>query len=387
MISAIVAGIALLLLALLVAIRESAMAVILPLLPAAVVIAAVALLALLLRRRADGWAVALGLAAAALVGHLFWFQHVAASCSDVRFTGGDGFTLAGTLCLPPAAGVVPGVALVHGSGRQTRDEHLFHARYLARRGIAALAYDKRGAGASGGDTYATDYAGYAQDAAAAVDLLAGHARVNAQRVGLVGYSEAEWVIPQVTGHTDAVAFAVIVGPSALTPGEQVGEEIALRLQRKHYPTTAIDQALAVHQAYQDYLRGELDAAALETLLARSRDHDWFGAAEDLFDQVHPREDFQWWRSVMDFDAMPGWRRLDVPVLVLKGSKDDRSEAERVIAAFDETLTRGQTRLFPGADHMLLHWPLGERLPPPRFAAGYPQLIAEWINGLPGSSSM
>ena len=73
-----------------------------------------------------------------------------------------GYTLAGTLTLPPSFGEGTGsnlcLLLVTGSGLQDRDETLFDhkpfaviADYLARHGIATLRYDDRGFGQSSGD--------------------------------------------------------------------------------------------------------------------------------------------------------------------------------------------------------------------------------------------
>ena len=72
----------------------------------------------------------------------------ATSEETVHFANGD-IALAGTLVLPEGSQPHPAVVLVHGSGPQKRD--LSTARWFAAEGIAALAYDKRGVGESGGD--------------------------------------------------------------------------------------------------------------------------------------------------------------------------------------------------------------------------------------------
>lgn len=79
----------------------------------------------------------------------------------------DGFTLRGSLFLPSGPGPHPGVVLVHGAGQQPRDEYAYHARQYARRGIAALAYDKRGSGRSEGSVEVS-YQALANDVVAAV---------------------------------------------------------------------------------------------------------------------------------------------------------------------------------------------------------------------------
>lgn len=66
---------------------------------------------------------------------------------EVQFAS-HGDRLSGTLVLPADTEIRAAVVFVHGSGKQTRD--LFLAERFAQDGIAALVYDKRGAGKSGG---------------------------------------------------------------------------------------------------------------------------------------------------------------------------------------------------------------------------------------------
>src|SRR5580765_7985493 len=59
--------------------------------------------------------------------------------------------LAVDLRLPEGTPPFPAVVLVHGSGRVTRDQLSFLARRFLDRGIAVVAYDKRGVGGSTGE--------------------------------------------------------------------------------------------------------------------------------------------------------------------------------------------------------------------------------------------
>ena len=90
---------------------------------------------------------------------------------EVTFQSAAGdVRLAGTLLLPPGEGPFPAVALVTGSGAQDRDESLMGhkpflviADALARRGIASLRWDDRGAGASTGDHMGSSMEDFAAD--------------------------------------------------------------------------------------------------------------------------------------------------------------------------------------------------------------------------------
>ncbi len=82
-----------------------------------------------------------------------------------------GATLKGTLYLPAVPGPHPAIVTVNGSGRLTRHDQYPQqiARYFPPRGIAVLAFDKRGCGESGGDypgSYGSSMVVYANDVVA-----------------------------------------------------------------------------------------------------------------------------------------------------------------------------------------------------------------------------
>ena len=119
---------------------------------------------------------------------------------DVRFPNGK-TTLTGTLTIPPGAGPHPGVVYVSGSGDTLREEAHWLDGLFVSRGIAVLAYDKRGVGQSGG-VYPGDLASeetintLAGDAAAAARFLAAQPGIDRSRVGFYGLSQGGWIIPQ-----------------------------------------------------------------------------------------------------------------------------------------------------------------------------------------------
>lgn len=290
----------------------------------------------------------------------------------------DGVELVGTLYLPRRGPVHGAVVLVHGSGPQTRDALALYARWFAAHGIAGLAYDKRGTGESSGDLYAAVYDDYAADAAAMVAAAQQRPEIPEDAVGLMGFSEAEWVAPTAARATHA-SFVIVIGASGLSPAGQVHEEIALRLRRRGHPPASIDDALALHRRVLDVQRGTLDPS-LDADLGVAADESWFDDAEDLprridIERVHP-----WWRRVMDFDPRSAWRGVGAPVLLIKGEQDDRSDAALAEARLRRMIAtpRLDIERIEGAGHNILHWPLGPGRPPPVFAPGHLEHLVAWV---------
>lgn len=329
---------------------------------------------------------AVAAAAAATCLMLAWHRWGAVSTTEVSFKGDDG-RLSGTMVTPRGPGPYPGVVFINGSGRETRKEMLFYARFVAARGVAGLAYDKRGTGDSEGSTYDTGYDGYARDALAALARLEQDPRVARNRTGLAGFSEGAWVAPLAADESADVDFVVVWGTAMSTPADQVGEEIAIRLRERGYGTDDVGAAMALHAQVMAYERTGQDADSVRAALAAARQKPWFDAAEDFPDQLYAATEYDWWRSVMDFDPETHWRRLGIPVLAMKGGHDDRSNADTVVARLQRDLPGGAappSRIWvaPEADHLMMTWPLGNHVPPPRFVDGFPDMIATWIQGLP-----
>jgi pimeloyl-ACP methyl ester carboxylesterase len=120
-----------------------------------------------------------------------------------------GVRLSGTLVFPRKTPVHAAVVFVHGSGAMTRDLQL--ARRFAAEGIAALVYDKRGVGQSGGTLpggYCTEACldELANDAASGLLLLNLHPALKNVPVGLTGFSQAGWIVPMAAARSAKIDF-------------------------------------------------------------------------------------------------------------------------------------------------------------------------------------
>ncbi len=137
---------------------------------------------------------------------------------DVRFSSGD-VQLAGTLIRPSTRGKHPAIILVHGSGAENREYVLPFARFLIRRGVAVLCYDKRGVGGSTGDWNSASFEDLAGDVVVAFEYLKTRSDIDAARIGLLGVSQAGWVMPLAAIRAKNLAFLISISGAGVPPAE------------------------------------------------------------------------------------------------------------------------------------------------------------------------
>jgi hypothetical protein len=148
------------------------------------------------------------------------------SIKEIKFVS-EGVSLAGTIFRPK--NVYAAVVIVHGSGQEKR--MLNFATILANNGIAVLTYDKRGVGESAGlyagpevGTNNVDFSNLnllSLDASAAVNILSKSLSSDQIPIGLIGVSQAGWIIPLAAEKNKKVKFMAIFSGALITVKEQL----------------------------------------------------------------------------------------------------------------------------------------------------------------------
>jgi uncharacterized protein len=271
---------------------------------------------------------------------------------EVHFSNGD-VRLAGTLITPSNGGKHPAVILVHGSGPENREFILPWARFLIRHGIAVLGYDKRGVGESTGDWNTASFDDLAGDVTAAFEYLKTRSEIEPTRIGLLGVSQAGWIMPLAALRLSDLAFLISISGAGLPPAEttidQAQNEMTARGMK---PETVADIAALMKLQYRFARTGEgWDdyATAREKLAAR------IGPPPDTFPGTPDHPSWQPIRRSYFYDPQPTLRRLQVPVLALFGELDNNILAEKHKAAWDTALKSGGHRdytlvILPRANH-------------------------------------
>jgi pimeloyl-ACP methyl ester carboxylesterase len=268
----------------------------------------------------------------------------------VAFTNGP-VTLRGTLMRPRVATPQAGLVLVHGSGAVKRDSFVF-ARELVRAGIAVFAYDKRGAGESGGDWTKASLHELAGDALAALDCLS--ARCAIRRIGLWGGSQGGWIVPLAASRSTNVAFVIAVSAAGMSPAEQM---LYCQENQWRQANLAEDQIVQLRSAWRRFYRYAVTGESDDAL---DRDTGRMKTVTVLDERCPPttREvssDSFFRLFGYGFDPVPYWQKVRCPVLAIWGDADRIVPARQSAKLIEQALKSGRCskytiKIFPDADH-------------------------------------
>jgi uncharacterized protein len=283
---------------------------------------------------------------------------------SVHVLNGD-VNLAGTLVLPSGSKRHPAVVLFHGSGPQARD--LFTARWFAKQGVAALAYDKRGVGESTGDFRVVPFMDLCGDGLAAIAYLKSRHDVDPAQIGVWGLSQGGWLGPLAASRSSDVAFVIAVSGPAVSPGEQMIFYYANELRAGGVPERDVQDASILRRNVWNYLSTGDGYDDVKQQMNRARTKSWYAKVkaqqDDLFaplqspDEIHSTDDRykRWFKEEMIYDPVPALKALHVPALFLFGDEDRLVNVNETVAVLNRVLPESHDRdytirVFPGVAH-------------------------------------
>ncbi len=239
--------------------------------------------------------------------------------------------LAGSLLLPRSEVPVPAVVFVHGAGRQTRESYRELGEYFASQGIAALIYDKRGTGQSGG-TYESyePYENLVNDALSAVAFLKQRREIDKSQIGMWGLSQGAYISAAAASRSEDIQFVIGVGASVADRTDFYYRD---NLFRKYGLSDKLRDVAEKAQLLQDTLPHNLrDESLLSSFLPRS----------------YPPPDKY---------VHPAWSRVQQPVLVMWGQLDQHQPVGESILGLKNSLAHANNEkwtmiILPRAKHSL-----------------------------------
>src|SRR5262245_33980573 len=302
---------------------------------------------------------------------------------DVRFSNGP-IRLAGTLISPTTNRRRPAIILVHGSGAENREYMLPWAHFLIRRGIAVLGYDKRGVGESTGDWNTASFDDLAGDVVAAFEYLKTRRDIDSAQIGLLGISQAGWIMPLAAVRAKEIAFLISISGAGVPPAETTLDQARNEMTMTGMPQQNVEDILALLRLQYEFVRtGEgwdAYAAAREKLAAR------MGNPPDTIPGRPDHPYFQFIKRLYFYDPVPTLRQLQAPTLAMWGELDNNVLAEKNRAAWEAALKAGGNRdytltILPKANHSQWEAKTGsnaEAKSLQRFVPAYFTTIENWV---------
>ncbi len=289
-----------------------------------------------------------------------------------------GFSLAGTLTMPPAMGRLrhPCVVLVTGSGSVDRDELVAGipifaqvAGALAKEGFVVLRYDKRGVGQSGGRSERVTMGDYAEDLRTAVNWLSKRQDIDPRRIAVAGHSEGGAVAMLAAAHEKKIASLILIA----APGTR-GSDLILEQQQRLLDL--MNTPPAERQAKID-LQKRIQQAVID-------DNGWEGIPPELRRQA----DSPWFRSLLTFDPAVVMPKVKQPILIVQGDLDQQvfpHNADQLaeLARKRKKAGRVEALHLPGINHLLVPAKTGDvseyaSLPDKNVTPAVAKAIVDWL---------
>ncbi len=287
--------------------------------------------------------------------------------------------MSGTLLLPAGRASAPAIIFVHGAGPETRNASRFLAQFFVARGMAALIYDKRGAGASTGDWMHSSFEDLAKDTVAAVNYLKTRHEIDPLRIGLMGSSQGGWIAPLAALGSPDVHFVILKSAAGVTPEEQELARVEMQMRSDGNSSQDIEQSLGLYRQVIAYARTRQGWNELSIALNAASQKSWY-----YFGSVSK----DWWffdfiRLNFGYDPVPVLQQVKSPLLIIYGGKDRYVPVEASLRRLGPALSSSESRsvieIFPNAGHDLRVEPgKDEPWDFPRFAPGYLDLLASWV---------
>ncbi len=302
--------------------------------------------------------------------------------------------IAGTMILPKhRPQPFPVAIFVHGDGSMPYDAYGYYRplwKQLAEKGIASFSWDKAGVGDSSGNWQSQSMDDRADEVIAAIEMLKKRKEIDPDKIGLIGYSQAGWVLPLVAGKSDYPDFMVLIS-GAVNWMDQSNYVTKTRLAQDGFSNAHIHKALANHATVDKVLAD--DPTYAEYLQHYNASH------ADLLKNSHgpmSAARFQFVKLNWHYDARNHLKEIECPTLAVFGEKDQNVDIIESIRVYEKEFSLSgnkdlMIKVFPSAQHSLLKYAYFNEIVPgigfiikleilgnAAFAKGYLDFVANWV---------
>ena len=273
----------------------------------------------------------------------------------------QGQRLSGSLILPKnKPGPFAVVVFVHGDGAMPYDAYGYYRplwQRLADQGIASFSWDKPGVNRSQGAWESQSMEDRADEVTSAIAVLKRHSAVATDKIGLIGFSQAGWVLPLVASQSDEASFMIFIS-TAVNWMAQGAYDTRMRLTREGLGETEIKQLTEVFNTMNE--RFIVSPSSYEEYLKFHRSHPLLRQ----YDQkpMSPQR-FKFAQLNWHYDANKHLETIKVPTLALFGGHDVHVDVPDTVRLYRKAFAvQGDhdlgnrdftVNVFPDAQHSLL----------------------------------
>jgi hypothetical protein len=219
---------------------------------------------------------------------------------------------------------------------------------------------------------------------AAFEYLKTRPDVDPRQVGLLGWSQAGWIMPIAAVRASDIAFLISVSGAGIPAAETTIDQTRNEMRARGLKPEMIDDIVGIMNLQYEFARTGAGwnsyASAREKLAAK------LGPPPETFPATSDDPYWGFIRRLYFYDPRPTLSHLRVPTLALLGELDNNILADKNAAAWESALrAAGNTdftvRILPKANHLQLEASAGSNAEIPtlrRFVPSYSAAVQEWL---------
>ena len=270
-----------------------------------------------------------------------------------------GVIIKGELVIPEKLGKHP-VAVIFGDREHgSRHSQRGRALMLARRGIAAFIFDRRGEGESSGDSKNVMFKDMVADGMALVDFVANRENVDPAQIGLIGIGSGGSITPHIAAQKSNIAFLINIAAAVEDTWSQRWHalERQIRTSGQGFNENDIAEAKEYMDLLNNFASTRKGWPQVVKNIEKNYRKKWSAGIKFPKDPNSP--EFSWLFRMQNNPAS-AYKKLTLPVLIFLGEKDN-SISPLVNAELAESLLKEagnqnhKVVILPGAEHnMFIH---------------------------------
>ena len=250
---------------------------------------------------------------------------------------------------------IPLVIFVHGDGELERDAYGYYKpiwNELAKKGIASMSWDKKGTGQSTGKWLNQSMEDRAREVIVAIDFIQADSCFDFSSIGLIGFSQAGWVMPKVASLSDYPDFIISIS-GAINWKRQSNYLTRTRMKLEGASKEAIEAAVRQNEidfnifnatsTYPEYVAYQKEQCKNE----QEKDCDFM--SEERFNFV---------KKNISSDVEQDLKNIRCPIFGVFGAEDLNVDYAESHQTYERILSKNNTdnyqlKIYPEAEHGLL----------------------------------